>query len=341
MNPPLRAERIYAGGHYEVPDSDTVIAVDQIYVLDPDSFSKKDSVLLDAFPLRMASSWNGNTLFIEVSDYPAGSDRVIALDATTHTLIWSYLGGELGTVLDSGRIILLYIAGRKTLVVDAGTGTPIREFGDTLEFFRGEYRGFETVVSLRGAQEWRLRVLDTKSLQMRGGYTPRLRNGNLIDVRFAVLHPDGSKVLAIGRRSSNTDSWFVIGDINSDSTLMDHRMIFSRGEIAISADGLWAVVTDPSNFLNESFVSLAVIDLSQMTVVKTFTQPEVVSPGQIRFVGDQLRVVSCPAPGEIGAFQVIDIPTLQVTHTLRFPEVNSIPTSTYFFFGPMDVAPDP
>lgn len=341
VNPTPRQTRIYAGGHFDLTSSTPSVPVDVIYSLETESLSKVDSILFDAYLIGMASSLDGMTLFVEVSDYPAGSDRVIALDASTHDLLWSFLGGQLGTILDSGRTVLLFADEPSTLVVDASTGTVQQEFGDSLEFFTGEYGSSVTVVSLRGEQEWRLRAFDTRSSQMFGGYTPRLRNGDLVDVRFAVLHRDGTKVLSIGRRSRATDSWFVVGDIYSDSTLLDHRMIYSEGEIAVSADGNWAVVTDPSNEFDESQKSLAVIDLAQMTVAKRFTSPEVISPGQVRFIGDELQAVTCPKTSRIGALQLIDIPTLSVTQTRWFPAVDTAQPPIYFFFGPFDVAPTP
>lgn len=333
---------VYAGGHYDIPDSSSNVTGDVIYVLEPDSLQKLDSIVFcDDSPFRMVSSQDGSTIFVELTGPIIASDRIVALDAASHSEFWSYAGGRLRAVFDSGRKLLVRTVEGSHVLLSADNAATIREIPDTLELFAGKYPNLESVVSLRGASEWQLSALNVETLEMRGRYKPRLRNGRLLDVRYARLHPDGVRVLSIGRRSSSSDSWFVIGDINTDSTLFDLALVFSQGEIAISSDGRLAAVTDPSNFMHESIKSLSVIDLNSLTLLKRFIEPEIRSPGQVRFLDDGQTLVVFPKIDDDGPVELIDLSTLAVKWTRWLPSGETSWNGKYFWPGPFDVAPAP
>jgi DNA-binding beta-propeller fold protein YncE len=164
----------------------------------------------------------------------------------------------------------------------------------------------------------RVRVIDVESGEACGSYVPRLRSGRPVSAQYAVLHPDRRRVLVIARASAY-ESWFVVGDVQTGETLLEHGLVYPYGEIAISGDGATAVVTDPSRSLIwDSEPTLDVFDLRQMTHVWRLDHNQFKDvPGQVRFLPDDKRVVTT-LPAMVGAepLYIIDVLRREVTHKI-------------------------
>ncbi|MBI5867157.1 MAG: hypothetical protein HZB43_02510 [candidate division Zixibacteria bacterium] len=130
----------------------------------------------------------------------------------------------------------------------------------------------------------------------------------------------------IGPRSSLHDSWFLIGDILTGATLLEHPLVYPFGEITISGNGAIATVTDPSRaLLWDSRQTLDVFDLNSMTHLKRFVQSleGFECAGQVRFLPGDETVVSAPGIRGWGPIQLINLKTMSVEKTSYLPNVEA------------------
>lgn len=304
---------VYMGGSYfrdpDVPSSFVRI----LYTMDASSMVLQDSIELDYWPQRLASNGNGRELFLQLVNDTTGRLSVRALESPGWRLLWEIQEATLASVLESGNLVAIVAHPRTPKLIDGNHGTEMATYSDTLLFFPGEYSGSEMIVLAQSHPTINLRILDVRSGVFRGGYNPRLENGDRIDAQSAVLHPNGKHVYVIGRRSSNSDSWLTIGDVESDSTILSHRMVYPYGEIAISRDGVWAAVTDPSSPFHDSRRTLDVFDARTPTHAYRFSEPEFPAAGQVRFAEDSGTLFSFPRDGSTGPVQKIDLIALRVS----------------------------
>lgn len=330
---------IYAGGSYYRDWQDIHSLVHFIYLFDAESVQLEDSLALDVWPQRLASSSDGSVLFLECYSDSSSSLYVRAVESSTGLTLWDHHDVTLSAVLEGGRTVAVVTLDHETKVVDWKLGETIIAFSDTIKFFHGEHADAEMIGVISSASDRTLKAIDSRSGEARGGYRPRLVNGDLLDIRAALLHPDGKLALGIGRRAQNSDSWFVVGDINADSTLLQHRLVYPYGEIAVSGDGRLVAVTDPSSPFHDSYATLDLFDILKMAHVHRFIEPEIDSPGQIRFVYEKNDLLSFPLKGR-GPLQRIDLTTMIITATRWLPTGDTARTSG-FMCGSFDVAIKP
>ena len=259
-----------------------------------------------------------------------------ALDASIHEILWTFSPALFGTVLSGGRRLLVRTGPTwSTGLIDAENGSLIRMFPDSLKFFSGNSLGPEAICWVRTDATRLLTVMNVESGETHGGYHPRVEAGNTLDVQFALLHQDGRRVLCI------TASWFLVGDLDTDSTLFEYRINHSAGEIAISRDGYLAAVTDPSNGPHSTKRNLSVIDLRELTVLKRLVEPEIAFSSQIRFLDDKHELVAYSFPSAPAVLEIIDLTSLSVTKSVWLPEGDSVYSERVWISGAFDVAPAP
>jgi hypothetical protein len=147
-----------------------------------------------------------------------------------------------------------------------------------------------------------------------GEYIARLKQGPTLNVVDAILHPDGSRVLALGT-SVDLTSWCVVGSLETGEALLEQQLSYAQGQVAISDDGRWAGVTDPGNqgwWYTSPTVDI--FDLEQMVHLKRFstaTGELEGNTGQLCFLPDQPKLVVVPRYRE-GPIHIIDIASLSV-----------------------------
>ena len=298
----------------------------KLYIYDADSLTLHDSIPLESMAFDMAISADGRSLYVQMDGpWPSYEGPLSKINARTKEVEWSRSGiGPSVTLLGNGELLL---NGHE--VLDPLDGSLIRRLPDSVWLGHGPSTGTEVAATVEDATSKYVTVLDIETGRIRGRYVPRLSSGGVAGVYYARLHPDGARVCVIGPRYRLYDSWFVVGDIRTGETLLEHALTYPFGEIALSADGSIAVVTDPSRpLIYDSYPTLDVFDLEAMTHVRRFDFASGIRwPGQVQFLpGDQSVVTAPPAEATgTGPLQVIDLTTLNVTHTIWLPPVDPFP----------------
>ena len=295
-----------------------------LYVYDADSLHLLDSVPLSTGPFEMAVSPDGRSVFLHGTGVRLRSG---GLD----TLWTVYTVGTGMEMLDGGRLIVYGqdwhdgspFGYSGWIVVNAEDGSIVQTLPDSLHIGKGPIDGTEvaaTVLYSYGVYtiDTIVTVIDVATCETRGQYIPRPTAGPAIRIDYVRLHPDGRRVMLIGARSARV-SWFVVGDIETGETLFAHRLFYYYGEIAVSADGVMAVVTDPSKpGIWDSPQTLDVFNLEEMRHLKRFTvYTDINRVGRVRFLPDDRRIIT--ASWASGPLQVIDLTTLTLTDSVYVP----------------------
>ncbi len=296
---------------------------DQMYVYDADSLTLIDSIPGLGNSYSMVVSPDGRWLFVE-GKYNRGGNVLVKLDASSKQVagILPSNGPIVIRGLDDGRLLL---RGNPTFyeeIIDPTTLTVTSQIDDSLYWRDGPQSGSKIAVVAPG-NDHRVRVLDLKTGEVYGNYIPRLQSGVTISTYQVSLHPDGKRVLVMGPSASKA-VWFVIGDVITDSTLLQQRLSAPGGRVAISDDGHYAIVTDPSNISRPEFPPLTtdVFDLTTNTHLKRFNEDDFsdwVYNAQIQFLADGKRAVLAPPPGKGSPFYVINLVTLQEEKAIWLP----------------------
>ncbi len=303
---------------------------DQMYVYDADSLTLIDSIPGLGNSYSMVVSPDGRWLYVSVARGPVSGD-LIKVDARSKLVVAELDGvGPIGhmTLVKDGECILLGNVLFFSAKVDATTLQDFRLVDDSLYWRDGPTMGAKiAVTTARVASppgpDQRIRVLDIETGAVSGSYIPRLQSGEIISTYRVVLHPDGQRVLVLGP-SSPRDVWFVIGDVTTGATLFQHWLAAAGGRVAISDDGHYAIVTDPSDLSRPEFTPLTtdVFDLTTNTHLKRFNEEDFsdwVYNAQIQFLADGKRAVLAPPPGKGGPFYVINLVTLQEEKAIWLP----------------------
>ena len=296
----------------------------QMYVYDA-----ADLELLDSFPLPapvfdIATSPDGNELYLQMDPpYPGDEKPLVRMNARTREIEWS-VTGNVPTVqlLKAGQVLL-----NGHDVLDPVTGRLLRQLPDSLSLGRGAASGAQiAAIATRddgnGGEESTITALDIETSETRGSYLVRFPSGGLTWVYYARLHVDGKRVLLIVRHRWLSTSWFVIGDLETGGTLLQHRLIYPFGEVAVDESGRLAVVTDPSwPMIWDSAPSVDIFDLETLQHLRRFSRIETGYDSQVRFLPDGDRIVTAPMAVEAcsGPLHVIDLVSLTVSDTIYRP----------------------
>ena len=297
---------------------------DVLYVYDADSLELLDSIPLSWMPAEMAVSPDGRSIFLHGNHLRlnnAGLDTVWRIPTT----------GTGMEILDRGRLILYgqdWLDGSPFgysgwLVVNTEDGSIVRTLPDSLHIGKAPIEGTEvaaTVLDSHGVYiiDTIVTVIDVVTGETRGRYIPHVGSSRALEVRYVRLHPDRTTVLALGVRSAGV-AWFLVGDLQTGETLFEHRLSYYYGEVAVSADGAMAVVTDPSKpFIWDSPRTVDIFNLDEMRHLKRFTvYTDINRASKVRFLPDDRTIVT--APMRTGPLQVIDLNTLTVTDSVYMP----------------------
>ncbi|MBI5867155.1 MAG: hypothetical protein HZB43_02500 [candidate division Zixibacteria bacterium] len=297
---------------------------DQMYVYDADSLTLIDSIPGLGNSYSMAASSDGRTLYVSVGRGPTSGDlvKVSYLSKDVVAEIRGLGVAEHMALVRGGDLILLGNLLFFSATVDADRFADFQLVEDSLYWRDGPPNG-NRIAAVAPGNDHRVRVLDLETGEVHGNYIPRLQSGVTISTYRVSLHPDGRRVLVMGPSAPNA-VWFVIGDVITDSTLLQQRLSAPEGRVAISDDGHYAIVTDPSSFGHIELPPLTtdVFDLTTNTHLKRFNEGDFsdwVYNAQIQFLADGKRAVLAPPPGKGGPFYVINLVTLQEEKAIWLP----------------------
>lgn len=259
-----------------------------IYIIDANSLVIVDSIPGIGLVKDMVSSPNGRWLYAQVQEYPTAPNRLLKIDLTDKS-VTTELGGfasEL-TLLAGGQWLLRgaeycfdYVASE---LVDPTQLTVKRAFADSMCRQTGPMTGTQVASVVLDASH-RIHVTDILTGDVWGSYLPRSRSNDHLSPVATILDDTGERVIVLGA-FRNRESWFVVGDLHGDSTLLDRRLVYAQGDIAVSDDGRWAAVTDPSNdgYWDSSRI-LDIFDLDALAPIEMNGIRRFTSPGQIEFL---------------------------------------------------------
>lgn len=319
---------VYAGGTYYTDNNDPDSKVHVVYALDADSLQVIDSTFLATSCRALLASRDGKLLFYNVHD-PASWPpwMLFGFDRVSRDTVWTVPNAVTPCAADGGRRILVESTGNTIQVLDGHTGAVVGTLDSTFTHYAGNYRGRHVPVAVKGDGPTVVSALDAYSFEVSGRYIPRLLSGTKIGVRLVVLHPDEQRVLVIGVRSSTSDSWFVVGDLRNDSTLFEMQLVYPFGEIAVSADGSLAAVSDPSRpMIHDSRRTLSILDLRSMVRIKRFVEPDLFHPAQLRMIPGSDRLACFPIGGSGGPLQIVDLRSLALSATVWLGEASGSDT---------------
>ncbi|HUU44369.1 MAG TPA: hypothetical protein VM118_01440 [Acidobacteriota bacterium] len=296
----------------------------QMYVYDAADFGLLDSFPVPSTVFDMAASPDGNALYLQMdTPWPDQEEPLVRMNAKTKEIEWSVTGnGPSVQLLKAGRLLL-----NGHDVLDPGTGRLLRQLPDSLSLGRGPASGTQiAAIATRpdgyGGEESIITALDIETSDTHGSYLVRFPSGGLTWVYYARLHSDGKRVLLIVRHRWLFTSWFVIGDIERGATLLQYRMIYPFGEVAIDDSGRLAVVTDPSwPMIWDSEATVDIFDLETLQHLRRFSRGETGRDSQVRFLPDRNRIVTGPiaGPWDAGPLHVVDLVSLTVSDTIYPP----------------------
>lgn len=310
---------------------------DWIYVLDADSLGVLDSIPQPNYVNELAVSPDGHYLYVLEYDM-YDEDTLRKIDCQTRTTVWARWhplppqGGYGGPMflVDQGRALFF-----DRELVRTSDGALIRVLEDSIAAGTGPTRGTEiacwTLDSSNGGPfpESIVRAVDLTNGELRGSYRPRLSSGAVLLTIRACLHPDGRRVSCAGLYQSSHNVWFVIGDLETGETLLEHQLSRGRGDVVVSPDGSTAVEADhPVPGMLEGDYALYVFDITNLTLLKKFGG---IYCSQLHFVDDGRHLITAPPSGfsSSGAMFVIDVQTLSIELEIRPP--------TDYLYGGMDI----
>lgn len=245
-----------------------------IYIIDADSLTVIDSIPGIGWVLGMAASPDGRWLYVQADSGFTMVGQLLKVDLSTNEVVARLSGRyqEL-TLLDNGNLLLrgwkFCGQGHGAELVDPHTLTSLGGFPDSLCPQSGPVGGTEVAAKTMDGTNRILRV-DVLTGEVTGSYTPAISSGGGLFAYRAMLHPNGRWAIVLGRRSSMQDSWLAIGDVVSDSTLFERRLVYPLGDIAVSDDGRFAVATDPGQPGLDYRILVELYDLSKLSAIVRF-----------------------------------------------------------------------
>ncbi len=258
----------------------------RIYIYDADSLTLHDSIWQAHFTESLDVSPDGEWLYVAgFISYQAR--RVIQkIDIRTKHTVWtrSDLWGV--RCIANGTLLL---AGRDVLSSD--DASLLRHLSDTLKPLFGPVSGTKIAAT---AGDTVVTVVDVANGVDTGQFVPRDTSGiALSHIYTARLHPDGKRILAVGVYGSDSNTWFVIGDIETGQTLFRYHIYRPQGEIAISSDGNLAAVTSQGSPARGERGAVHVIDLRTLSFIGP--TPPFPAGAQVKFLPGDRRIVTAPS----------------------------------------------
>ncbi|HUU44977.1 MAG TPA: hypothetical protein VM118_04525 [Acidobacteriota bacterium] len=297
-----------------------------LYIYNADSFQLVDSISLESFVFDMEVSPDGRWLYtVRGSQGPDVPRGLTQRDSRTGEVGWFHGADELMVTMHKDGVLLVH--GHD--VLRARDGNVLLTLPDSIIPGWGPLSATQVAatVTTSGPISQRppvVSVLDLESGKVSGRYEPHLSNGALLHTEFARLHPDGRRVLVIAYRERIDQTWFVVGDVLTGETLLQYPLIYPLGEVAISEDGLLAVVTDPSApLIFNSRPTLDVFDLDQMVHLQRIVLPigEFFIPSQVLFLPGDKTVITAPRADLVytGPLNVIDLTSVTIERSFWLP----------------------
>ena len=204
--------------------------------------------------------------------------------------------------------------------MDAATLSVVRNSGDSLRWRGGPENGTKIAVSYAPggtSGPGHIRVLDMTSGELTGSYIPHLQTGEPVAAYQVMLLPDDQRVIVAG--PSSDGCYVLVGDLKGGQTLLQFRRFGCSGEIVISPDTSFAVVSDPSSLANPETPppGIDVIDLRNLRHLKRFGPADFPVDQwdwffQICFTADSKKVIVASRPKTTGWLYVINLAELRV-----------------------------
>lgn len=316
---------------------------DQMYILDPDSLSVRDSIPRLGKSLDLLLSPDGQWLYVSRSSSVDTHPLLkINLQTRKQSAVLPGYGSDKLQLVNNGEMILwgnYYFYGGS---VDAATLSLVHDSNDPLRWRGGPEAGTRIAVGyFPGGREGpsQIRALDLSTGEFTGSYIPRLKSDESVGAYQIMLLPDCRRVVVAGPAQSGC--WVLVGDVISGETLLQFRRPACQGEIAISPDGSFAVVSDPSAVGHPEAPEpgIDVIDLRSLTHLKRFTPIDFGIDcwdlfSQVQFTSDSRKVFVAPRPATPGRVRIIDLTILQVENVVW-------PDTGIAWIGAMGYGPQP
>lgn len=300
----------------------------QLYAYDPDTIT-----LLDSFPvaaLDVFASHAPTEIVVTLMDPVHGDFALRVAAINTETGAERHISSNVGwaTTISGGALIVQGRASQDDAsVVDTRTGNLVnvipgaRWFGASNSVSDGMV--FTSLGNpATGVDDTLLVLVNARTGDTNGLFSPRLSNGRAIEIYRTTLHPDGHSVVLTGY-APGAGSCAVLGDMSTGQTLMASKLTHLSGDIAISPNGYLAAVSDAGDSFWGGPRYVDLFDLQSRTRVARMDPSSGLpgrSIGQLLFLSDS-TLLSAPfdAIGHEGQLALIDLRTLMVLDTITLP----------------------
>ncbi len=316
---------------------------DQMYILDSDSLTVRDSIPGLGSSLDMLVSPDGQWLYVSRSS-PLDANPLLKVNSQTRQQSAARPGGgsqKLG-MLKNGEVILWgngYFYGG---TLSATTLSDERRSNDSLRWRDGPGAGMRIAVGFHpGGLEGPslIRVLDLQTGELTGSYVPHMQSGEQVGAYQVMLLSDNRRVIVAG--PSLSGCCVLVGDVTNGETLLQFDREGCNGEIAISPDGAFAAISDPSYIGHPEAPEpgIDIIGLRNLSHLKRFRPTDFGVNSwdlfsQICFTADSRRLIVAPRSATPGWVHVIDLTALQVEEVVW-------PDTGFAWIGAMGYGPQP
>ena len=305
----------------------------RIYELDADSLHVTDSILIISRKYSMISrilvSPDGRNMYIHAHEYPPIRHTIYHVDTRTRSIISEVEGFEESPILvDKGNILVVNKRYRdsqrsRCLILDIQTLAVVDSFPIGVRVHRASVDSRIVPVEMEG--ESKLRLLDLRTRTITDEYDiPKLNpESNYSDLLYDVLLHEDQRTVLIARQFA-----FEIGDVSTGRNLVRVGRMREQGEIAITEDGLTALVAYPSVWWTGTPDRLDVYDVTsgnrQGSILSE--RGNLFASGRIALLPDRQRALTCADPGSssVGEMHVIDVQTMTIAESRSLPEVGYV-----------------
>lgn len=292
------------------------------------TLSLSDSMTFPAYPADIAVSQDGKALFLLLAAIGAPDSSVVTrVDAISGETIWSRRVSwwvKRINLIDSDSKLICSEA-----MFDTDTGRNSEASNDTIAYLAGQAAGTLILAARKSLFELKsdslLLIVDLLGKRPSATIPCRLLDGTSLYVYSAALHPNGKHVVSIGARSG-VGAWTIVSRTSDGQTVLQWPLVYPYGEIALTASGKFAAVTDPSlPLIGNSHQTLDVFDLDTFAHVFRISSMAASDfrAGQLAFVpDDDTKVVVAPLADQsgFGPVSIVDIGTMSIVKELCYPE---------------------
>lgn len=308
----------------------------RLYLLDADSLNVLDSIQLGPL-LSGAASPDGHSIYIQ----PGTIEKY---DLVARRTLWSNSSGFDLRLVDEGR--RLFVSSRPpecaTLQLSAENGSLLGRTDGPCRLGSAPAKSDVLPVVVRvgdgTAPSWdsTVQVLDVSTGEVRWTVVPRQSDGRTLRLSHVELHPDGKRLLTIGACGSESCvAAFTVHDARTGVALLSAPLVTLTADMAVSADGRYAVVSNPS-YAGEGPQFVDIFDLRSNALARRLDLRDGLHPdsfGDVLFLPDDRRVLIAPNIG--GPLQVIDLQDFSVGHPWWLPpDAHPSPEVWAMFTGP-------